>query len=79
MKKTALALSLAALVAAAANPALACGSTYGKSYRAAQAATKPAVAKKAEPSAPAGAAFSTTEGLQTTASATGLAPASTEL
>ena len=51
MKKTALALSLAALMAVAANPAFACGSYHGKSYRAAQAAKKPAMAKKAEPSA----------------------------
>jgi hypothetical protein len=42
MKKTAVALVLAALLAATTNPALAgCGGSHGKAYRAAQGAKKP--------------------------------------
>ena len=48
--KTAFALALAALLTVAANPAFAgCGGSHGKSYRAAQAPKKPAVAKSAQP------------------------------
>jgi hypothetical protein len=78
MKNAALALSLTALVAIAANPAFAGCGGHGKSYRAAQAA-KPTTAKKAEPQSAPAAALPTTEGFQTTAAVSGLAPASTEL
>ncbi len=47
MKKTTVALVIAAVMAVAANPALAhCGGSHGKSYRAAQA-KKPAATKEA--------------------------------
>ncbi len=55
MKKSAVALVLAALLVATTNPALAgCGGSHGKAYRAAQGAKKPTVAKGTEqkPSAP---------------------------
>ena len=50
MQKTALALAFAAVLAVAANPALAhCGGSHGKSYRSAKAVKKPAEAKAAQP------------------------------
>jgi hypothetical protein len=81
MKKYTVALTLAALMAAAAQPALACGGSSSKAYRAASSAksvNKAAAAKKAEPrTGPA--ALDTTEGLQTTAAAGTIGPASAEL
>jgi hypothetical protein len=50
MQKTALALAFAAVLAVAANPALAhCAGSHGKSYRSAKAVKKPAEAKAAQP------------------------------
>lgn len=60
MQKTALALTLAAVLAVAANPAFAhCGGSHGKSYRAAKVAKPPAVAKAAKPANDAPAAATT--------------------
>ena len=73
--KTALALALAAIVAAAASPALACGGGHhAKAYRSVETARKPTAAPQEAPAA----ALPTTEGLQTTAAVSGLST-STEL
>ena len=61
MKKTIVALATAALMAAAASPAMAhCGGSHGKSYRAAQPAKKPDAAKTADPKTDAAPTTSTT-------------------
>lgn len=66
MSKYAVALMLAALAAAAANPALACGGgAGGKAYRAANSNQKSTVARKAEPAS----ASPTLDGLQLTTAA----------
>lgn len=62
MKKTTVALLLAAVMAVAANPALAhCGGSHGKSHRAAAAAKKPATATTTKPSGEVGPAAGTSE------------------
>lgn len=62
MKKTTVALVLAAVVAVAANPALAhCGGSHGKSHRAAAAAKKPATATTTKPNNDLGPAAATSE------------------
>ena len=65
MRKCTVALTLATLAVAAANPALACGAAGGKAYRAAHSAPKTTVARKAEPAS----ALATIEGLQRTTAA----------
>jgi hypothetical protein len=62
VSKYAVALMIAALAAAAANPALACGGAGGKAYRAAHSVQKSTVARKAEPAS----ASTTLDGLQLT-------------
>ena len=79
MRKYTVALMLAALAVAAANPVLACGASGGKAYRAAQTVKRTAVAQKAAPGN-ASAALATTEGLQrTTAAETVTSATSAEL
>jgi hypothetical protein len=62
VSKYAVALTLGALAAAAANPALACGGAGGKAYRAAHSVQKSTVTRKEEPAS----ASVTLDGLQGT-------------
>jgi hypothetical protein len=79
MRKYTVALALAALAVAAANPAFACGASGGKAYRAVQTVKKTTVAQRAGPGN-ASADLATTEGLQrTTAAETVTSATSAEL
>ena len=80
MKRTAVALVLAAFLAATTNPALAgCGGSHGKAHRAAQSAKKPAVAKGSGSKTPAPVAATSAPAQTTIATDTSLDPSSTEL
>jgi hypothetical protein len=80
MKKTTVALIVAAFLAATADPALAgCGGAHGKAYRAAQSAKKPTVAKRTESKNPAPVATTSAPEPTTIATGSEAAPNSTEL
>jgi len=80
MKKTAVALVLAAFLAATTTPAFAgCGGSHGKSHRAAQSVKKPTVARAAGPKNPAPVATTAAPEQTTIATETAVAPNSTEL